>query len=703
MKIVNYIKKSPVLLIAFACFVMIGFWYKEGSLFAGGEEGIIFYDLKKHQYLVSQAWYEVEVGLPVIAFLPRIPYFWVMSFLANFISPVILQAASFLFLMLTAGVSTYFLAKELLAGGLNVKSKRATPAIAGFFYIANPYSMTQVWGRGLTPQFFAFAAAPLFLLLFTKLLSERKLTYLVATLFAFIFLAPAFVLITNVVVVWAVIFLYLVFYIFRERTVKKALTALSCFVFFLGSWLVINAWWVIPTFGGAEVFSSSMSASQENIGTLLGVSAHFPLSAVLRLMQRYYFFVAKIYGEIYSSLAFEAISWLIPAVSVFSLTYLKRIKNLKYILGLFVVGLFVSLGANKPAGSVFLWFFKTFPFLQAFRNPYEKFGLVLMLAYAFLFALGLERLTFKKQKLKIALLAIVCGVFVWPLWAGTFAGKYSWIQVPPYYKDADKWLNAQEGDFRIMQLPLLAGDGVRYTWERPYNGIEPGAFLFTRQSIGRNVGVKGFYNVLLQRFGNFSPGIFGPDPDITNSDFREESLWEELAKLNVRYIVFHNDLVDDMIGGGVTKEDFRKYLNAQEKIKKVGVFGQLDIYEVDIPEYAALIFSQDADVQYTKLSQTHYVGRVEGVKSSPKIYFLSTFNNNWEMFVNGQKVKDHFLAFSYANGWRVERNEAFDFEIKYKLQQAADVGAKISLSATTIPLGLGALLTVFKKYAKKNK
>lgn len=694
------LKIKPLWLFSFISLVLVLIWYRSGNLFAGGEEGIIFYDLKKHRELISSVWYDIEVGLPVVAFLARIPYFFLLSFLSGFLSPVILQAFTFWLLLTVGSLSVCFLANEFFSEKLPKVSKNSLAYTAGFFYIFNPYSMTQVWGRGLYPQFFAFAFAPLFLLLFIKFLKERRLYYLIIASLVSIFFASAFVIITNVVVVWAIIFLYLLYYLFQGKDKKEVLSAFGKFFLFLTSWVLVNAWWIIPSFRGVEIYATSISSSSrhENIGTLLGVSAHFPLNAILRLMQRYYFFIAKSYGEIYSTLPFTIISWLPPVFTLFSLFYFRKLKIMKFIVIVFLLGLVVSLGANRPFGKVFILFFETFPVLQAFRNPYEKFGLVFMFAYSFLFALGLERLTFKKLKLRLAVLVLVCGIFVLPLWTGSFAGQYAWIDVPDYYKSVDRWLNSQGGDFRIIQFPLVSGDGVKYNWERPYQGIEPGAFLFSRQSIGRNVGVKGFYNVLLQRFGNFSPGIFGPDPDITNSDFREEHLWEELAKLNVRYIVFHNDLDDAGIGNKVTTEDFRNYINAEQKIKKVKSFGALDIYEVDIPESVALIYSPGAKVSYKKLRPTHYIGEItDGRSMYLEVYLLNFFNDGWEMFVDGKKLDNHFVAYSYANGWRVDYSRPFTFEIKYKPQEAADLGAKISIIALVILLTTGIALSMKKK------
>lgn len=671
--------------IVFLVIIIIFLWFRRGLIFAGGEEGIFFYNLVKHQELISHTWYDVGTGAPVIAFLARVPYFSILSFLnKNGFQTVILQAATFFILMITGTVSVFYLVKEALVAKLKKEEKTLIPFIAGVFYLLNPYSMSQVWGRGLYPQFFSFALTPLFLLLFIKALKEKKFAYLIIANIASFYLASAFTLITQVVVLWVPVFVYFVFHMFTQKNKKETFHAIFYFSFLLVTWFFVHAWWLSPNYIGVkEIYSSALANEKENLGTLLGVSPHFSISYVIRLMQKYQFHIAKTYGEIYSTAVFKIISWLIPIIALFSISYFKKIKTLKFFLGLFFLGLFVVLGANKPFGKIFVWFFSNFPLFQAFRNPYEKFGLVFLLACTPFFALGLVHFskTLSRRFSNLVLLGalvVTCGIFVWPIWTGDFAGKSAWVKVPDYYRQADNWLAAQGGEFRIIQMPLITGDGIRYNWEFPYKGIESGDYLFSRLSIGRNISInKKYYNVLLQRLGGFRENKYGPDPDLSKSDFASEKFYQELAKLGVSYIVLHKD-VDYKLSGSPSPGEAESYLENQEKIEKVKSFGELDIYKVDIDDEISLVYSPGQAIEYLKKSPTEYIVTVRGATEPFEIYFLNLYNDGWKAFVDGREIIDHYEVFSYANAWKVNREGNFEVLIKYIPQNAVDKGWRIT-------------------------
>ena len=135
-----------------------------------------------------------------------------------------------------------------------------------------------------------------------------------------------------------------------------------------------------------------MPSLESNLGTLLGVSRSFTPDVIVRLLQKGYFFDATAYSQIYSTIPFQFVSF-IPLFFVV-IGIVKVLKNreqtqFRFFIVLLVLGLVVSSGANPPFGWLFVWLFKSFAFLQAFRNPFEKFGLVYALGYSPIFAYGL--------------------------------------------------------------------------------------------------------------------------------------------------------------------------------------------------------------------------------------------------------------------------------------------------------------------------
>ncbi len=695
-------KYLPIIVFIILPLLLVLIWFKKGLLFAGGEEGVAFYNLSKNLSLISYLWYDANGGYAISIFLPRISFYSFLEFFFKLgIDGYILQALTFYLLMVVGSLSVYYLVKEVVTKELSKEAQKVISFISGIFYLFNPYSLTQVWGRGLLAQMFSFALMPLFLLFIILGIKRRKFLYAILGVFASFILSPAFVMITQVVVIWTPVLIYFVYNFLTSKDRVSRLFIFRYSIFLIVTWVLVHAWWLIPTFKvGGQVFSVVSNNFQENLGTLLGVSPYFTISYVLRLTQKFIIFTANTYGKIYTTFFFGAISWIIPVVSIFSIAYFKKIKELKFFLIIFLLAVFASLGSNPPLGYFFILVFKRFSFLQSFRNPYEKFGLVLMLAYTPFFALGLYRLNemLKKRFSDAVLLLIVflvSGVYVWPLWKGNFSGAHAWTKIPGYYKEADTWLMSQKVDGKIIQLPLMAGDGAIYNWEFPYQGIEPSEFLFTRQSIGRIVVVnKIYYNVLLQRFGNFTPYSFGPDPDISKSEFRDKELWQELAKLNVRFIVFHNDMDDQFIGAGKTKENFREYLKGQKNIKKVNTFGQLDIYEVEFSDKISHIYSPQIKTEYVRINPTLYeVKLLEGKPAS--LYFLELFDPNWIAYGEDGGLLEHKKVFSYANSWDI-KNSSGKITIKYKPQDYVNLGIKIS-TYTLIFLILVLLYMRFRK------
>ena len=703
-----------LLVLILLIFTIIFLWFNKGLLFAGGEGGIPFYDLDKTTELFSYAWQDTSAGYAQQTAINIVSYF---NFLKVFYllgwPGFLIQALSLLILMLIGTISVYFILREVVykefrdEKEINIFSK--VPLIGSIFYLLNPFSMTQVWGRGLYVQFLSFALLPFFLLMFILGLKYKNFIFAVLAILESFFLAGAFGNPSYIISLWLIVFLYAIFYIFKQKNLKKFFFVVSLLLTLLIGWILIQLFWIYPLIATSNnQLSLALEFPETNLGTLRGVSKDYPLYSLIRLIHEGYFFNGHKFGESYFSFSFKVISWIIPIVALFSLGVFKKLKYFWYFVIFFIISFFICLGSNFPTGWLFEFIFKTFPFFQSFRNPFEKFGIVLTIAYTPFFALGVVVLSnklshvFKTNWLKILIpiliLFLVCGVFIWPLWTGHFSGGLNvnnpWVQVPDYYRQLDDWLNQQKDDGRIIHLPINPGDGLKYSvWEHPYGGAEPGEYIFTRPSIGKNGGtIKPYYNVLLQRFNKFHEKLYGPDPDLTNSEFRSENLSEELAKLNVSYIILHKDIDSNSgdIGGFAPVVD---YLTNQKNINKIISFGQLDVYKVDIPDEINLIYSPDTTITYSKVNPTLYKANVDTQKPI-SIFFLETFDPDWEAYIDGKKIENHSKVFSYANKWDIEKTGNFDVLIKYKPQDYVDQGmliSKVTIVAMLLILGINFL------------
>lgn len=701
--------KAQVVFLFFVDFLLIILWFGGGKMYAGGEEGLNFYNLTKYLTLASHTWYELGTGFQLFTLLPKLPFYGILEFFYRMgTSGVVLQAVTFLILAFTGCLSVFLLIKETVAGEIKGITGKITPLISGVFYLLNPYSMSQIWGRGIYSQFFAFALVPAFLLLFVVGLRRKNLIYGMFMVFISLLLSSIYTFPGNVLMLWLIVFLYLLFYIRSNLKNKKNIYfGLVFFALTLLGWILTNLFWILPYLITSNQQYTDFVNTDANIASLQGVSKGFSLPVLLRLMHVTYFYY--FYGTIYKTLPFQVISFIIPVVSLFSLTVFRKLKNYKFFVTLFLIGLFVNLGSNFPTGWLFELIFKTFPILQMFRNPYEKLGQILVLAYIPFFAIGFIELSKKiiakfgnisGRGIIVLLLVTVFGIFEWPMWLGYFAGGFwanPWIEVPTYYKEADEWLKNQNGSLRLLQLPLNPGDGVRYNWEYPYSGIDPSEILFTNSPIGRNVAIdlaKVYYNSLLERFGLVT-SITKLAPGLSDGLYKGSSLREELEKLGVGYIILHRD-IDTAYSGMKNVEETLLILSKETGIKKVQTFGELDIYEVGNPQKRSIIFSPDQNLTFAKINPTHYEVNIVNAGKSFELYFLELFDEGWEAYVNGVKLVGHGKAYSYANSWRVDKAGSYTIVIKYKPQEVVEKGVRISFYSV-LALGLITVLFVLIK------
>lgn len=497
---------SHQLLLIFLPLILVFIWFNNGLIIGKGEEGLNFYNLSKSAEQSKSIWVEVNTGMPNLSWLPRVPLFYLADFLnTKFLLPqFFIQAVLFFILMVTGVISVYYLTLSFL---MNHPQDRIISLISSVFYLMNPFSMSQVWGRGLYPLYFSFALFPLSLLFLLYALNQRRYIYLIPLLFSSVLFSWSFGFVTTTICYWVVLGGYFIWWLFTNKSNKNNLFfGVSFFLLFFLGWIMVGAWWILPLITeGNKVLSSYLNNPAENLGTLIGVSRSYTLDVIVRLLHKGYFFDASAYSQIYSTLPFQLISF-IPVCFVM-IGLVKTLKNkelirFRYFAVLFVLGLTVSLGANPPLGWLFVWIFETISPLQAFRNPFEKFGLVYTLGYVPLFAYGLVS-SFKGKKLKklilILVLFLICGIYAWPMWTGRILAGIDQkigVKVPEYYEDLNIWLaNNDPQNYRLFMTPLMSGEGAVFQWgNTTYNGVDPMHFILDRAAISNGAQIPFYYD-----------------------------------------------------------------------------------------------------------------------------------------------------------------------------------------------------------------
>lgn len=693
-------------------FVIVILWFRHGLMLAGAEEQLSFYNYSKSLELYSHTWYTAGTGFPALGVLPRISYFLIFEPLYKIgIPSVLLQAVTFFILIIIGMISIYYFIDVTLISELKDKGKRTIPFLAALFYFLNPFSLTQIWGRALSYQFFSFALVPSFLLFFVLSLQTKNLIYCFMAALLTFFLSNAYLSPAVVITSWTGVIIYLILFLYKNRHDNKTLIfGIFSFILLLIFWVSINFFWIYPTImHGQEMLTQNLTVN-DSIKSLKGLSPNSVIQNVIRLIHREYY--DGTYPDFFNSFFVVLISWLLPLFTVFAIPVVKRSSYFLFFVLLGIISVFVAIGANFPTGWLLLWLFKTFPILQVLRNPYEKFGINLVIALAPFFAFGVIQLSsklagiLKKPQFKSFFVSsFILGYFVvlvWPYWDNSFAGGTKanfWIDIPPYYNEANNWFNKQAGDFRILHLPPIPEEGITYTWQYPYEGVEASEFIFDKSSIARNTSVNsGYYSALLEKLSINQKLKDLPYWSNDNKEFKEDSLAAELAKLNIHFIIVHFD-VDFEKRRAIDPIWVENYLNNQQEMKKVKTFGKLDIYQVDIPEGIQVIYSSDQNIIYKKINSTAYTVDVKDVKQKFSLNFLEQYDPAWEAYIGPVKIENHTKIFSYANSWLIDKTGSYQINIKYKPQDSFYFGYKVSIVSAVILFGV--LIIYFLKTRNK--
>lgn len=488
--------------------ILVVIWFMNGLIMGGGEEGLTFYNPSKSLEL-SGTWEEYATGAHNFGSLPMTTLLYPISFLNEkfHIPNFILQAGTFFILLVVGTLSVYFLTLNLLS---QHQFRHKVALVSSLFYLLNPFTISQIWGRSITAQYFAFALLPISILIFLIGLKKRKYIFTVFLTLVSIIFSTAFGFVTFLMTYWLVLALTFIYWVITSKQKKKGLLfGLFFFILSLFLFIVGHFWWLqgyIPV--SNNIASERLGDPERNLGSLIGVSRNFTPDLVIRLLQKSYFSSEGYYGKIYVSLPFQLISLIPPIFVILGLIKVFKIielKTFKFFVILFALGLFVSLGANPPLGWLFVWIFKNISFLQPFRNPYEKFGLIYVLGYAPLFALGIVYFfQLFQQRFKIwgllTILILTCGIFAWPIWTGRIHAvldKKIGIPVPSYYQDLSEFLDKNSEGYRVFMTPLWGGDSSSYLWEdKIYQGTDPSLYLLAQPTISNTLQGPYYYDFI---------------------------------------------------------------------------------------------------------------------------------------------------------------------------------------------------------------
>ena len=587
---------APLIIILLISAVCVLIWFRDGVVFGGAEVGLLTYNPGRWLEIQKYLWWEaVAPGWPIPHFLNAIPLYFILAILKPILqSPVILQAMLFFVLLFMMGYGTYLFVLSILGN-----DKKIYATLAGLFYMFNPYTMVDIWHRFVYTGFFLAAFLPFLALFWKKWISQGRFSNLYLFLLVNFLASYMFGSISTIITVWLLLaVLTIPFIIFPWKGIPNFLAISKRFLFGFVLWILINVWWLYPLATNTPLLSESHSA-EVNLTTLVNISRKTILPYTLQLTNPYYLFITAELGEAYKFFPITLVPWIatiIIGVGVFA--GLRNRYTAAYAIS-YIIGVFFSKGVAIPFSAPLFFTFTNFYFLGVLRNTYEKIGILLPFFGSILFCLGIAKIKSWGVKkignvstnfILFVILLIFFGYSV-PLFTGKIFGNKQYplsVEVPRYYKEADKWLlqyKEQEGN--ILHLPFSGRDVVTYNWDTGYHGVEINELLFTSHpSISRKVGQKDTDKLLESLTYLFAPPY--------SSD--KEQILKLLQNLSVKFIVLHKDtnwLDIDTYGVNIklnNPQEMAVVLDGLPFLEKAATFGKLDIYKISESNFKSRVF-----------------------------------------------------------------------------------------------------------------
>ena len=596
MDIKKYLNSHKAIIIDIALILAVGLlsitWFRGDFIIKAGDTFFSprpLNDLSRSIYIWEP---NLATGFPYYTgYLAILPYKFFMAFLELIGISIVPSQKILTYLLFTAsGLSMY-----LLSSSLNPLKKRRIAALASsLFYMLNPFALI-VWGTSPLPSglIFAYISFPLVLWLFIKgVNSQLKVEN--------VFLASVFLLVLACGIaqpafaITAVIMLltYLIFHFFINKNRSDTLKTLKFICLLAIFFVLLNLFWLLPTIYFSNQSYALSTANSSPLSEFLWGSQVSTVQNCFRLFGSLQLSLTKagdpfyVWANTFSTQPFLILTFLAPILAYSALLLKRKDKNVFFFAILSLIGIFLMKGAAAPLGNVNLWFFNNVPFSAAFRAQYEKFAILLVISYAFLIGVTLNELYARANLTKLAnnvtkrmklvkrhsyfilLIFIMLSMFIisaFPFWngdvikpQGTIIPSFR-IQVPAYYTDASSWINGQQDQFRILELPPNV-DALN--WTNGYVGNNIGFYLFDKPVIYQQSDSNQIINYTYDNLQQNTP----------------QNVGKMLTLLNIKYIIVQND-ADLNYDTEVTPPSFySQVLNTTTDVKFDMSFGALEFY-----------------------------------------------------------------------------------------------------------------------------
>jgi len=595
-----------------------------------------------------------------------------------------------------AGLSMFSLTRCILERNYRNGSTNAVflaSMTSGLLYMFNSFVGLQVRHQDMRLQ---YALTPLVFLMFIMAFEKGGYGHIVAASFLWMLSGIECRSIVFSYIFFAISFLYFLFVSssrmgqFMPKLRKGVKTAVLLVIFYI----LFSSHWLVP-----QVLSSFSSGPPEP-GYLITVemlednSRIKFLDAIRGLDWKFVYLYtpppSPILKEPLVNALLTILTFILPIFVYLVLLLRPNNKDSLFFSIFLILFTILATGTAYPfTGDFYLWLMYQAPFHNWYGWAFRVIRRMLEFSFFFMSILiGLStcgivswisksdtlKTTFKGRSLRIHLsisltMALILSSIIlpsWPLLTGDFNGELKPFKVPMEYYTVNKWLEDQEGDFKVMWVPKYMGE------EHPV-WLKDGWYRGALKWLDFQSSSKPTYGRLMQHrarqtdvFHNYMGEAFEVF-DIMQAN-KTDRLGRLLAPLSVKYLIFH----DDVTGREEENLSILNFLKSQKDLKLVKNEGILYVFENE-NEFSPVYVPQQVVLTSKGLNTLSTLISIENFGSTAMpIQFLTQtlFENKdyfhtsnaiivWESYLDllPQLVEESYLIspFDYTNhynpGW----------------------------------------------------
>jgi len=628
------------------------------------------FDFTETIYGLSSYDIYIPTWLPVIGLLKVLSYavpMWLLEKIVIFFMFFLTGIAAHKFVPVKKEVARYF---------------------AGLLYMINPF----VYIRFLVGHWFlliAYAVMPLAIITFLHLLDAPKRANIIKLVLWATVIA---ILSLHILLLMLLVFLViLIFQLLQKNDIKYCWRVLPPVGITALILVIINLYWILPVLTAETTLYQSIGIEDLKI-----FSANDPLYGVSRSIVSLHGFWRQGYPYAWGTIpCWYLLIGVIIFLGLVGYIFNYRKKGISFLVNSValaaIIGFVLGTGINGPFGTVNEWLFQHIPLLKVFRDT-QKFVALLVLAYVYLGALGIDQLfgalpreTLKKP-IAVSLLALVLIV---PIVYShrLFNGGSAWLVPVDYPEDwyaMERYLNDDGDDFNVLSLPWHLK--MDFSWLRNQDKrlTNATAAFFTKPIIhGENIEVGSIYTQSQDPVQQYVSFLLQNRGEIKN-------FGELLIPLNVKYILLTKEADYNRYSFLFQQDDLEVVKETAHLILLKNQHQVARIYEVDSVTYIhdweeLLALSQQEDI-----SQRLYVidGQGERTPGSSHYHAISYTPKNPACYILDEQPTGNYLvlAESYARQWSYGNNprlQAYGVTNAFEIEDTATQALKYRRFYTT--------------------